>query len=286
MTDVIDVIGQRIAQDAVYQPYPGGGGYGGGTFSRDRSDLRIEFEEITYGNLYPFESKPVIVEKSSYVNDTSLADKQAFSVNKKTSSSFTYTLKEGLSTKFKIGAKIPFFGGTQTEVTINFESTQAQTKADEQQWSYSTDINIAPHKKVVSSFIVNEDHYNVPFTARLRVRGLACVAFPMHYPHYSWETFYWKHEISELISKLGWNPALFAYDLLGTFEAVYGASYDVRVDESDLGKIDTVTEGKNVEQTGPRPDGTSLIIDSGSLRNDKIHSHVGWTSTIEEVVAK
>ena len=67
-------------------------------------------KEITYGNLYPFESKPVIVEKSSYVNDTSLADKQVFSVNKKTSSSFTYTLKEGISTKFKIGAEIPFFG--------------------------------------------------------------------------------------------------------------------------------------------------------------------------------
>ena len=41
----------------------------------------------------------------------------------------------------------------------------------------------------------------------------------MHYPHYTWETFYWKHEISELISQLGWwYPALFAYDLLGTFE--------------------------------------------------------------------
>ena len=108
MTDVIEVRGQRIAQDAVYQPYPGGGGYSGGTFSRDRSDLRIEFEEITCGNLYPFESKPVIVEKSSYVNDTSLADKQAFSVNKKLLPHLLTPSRKALAQSSKSARRSPF----------------------------------------------------------------------------------------------------------------------------------------------------------------------------------
>ena len=69
MADVIQIIGDRVkywTEINFPDKKPG-------TFDRGRSDLRVEFLDIRYGNLVPFEFKSVTIEESEFVSKGSLA---------------------------------------------------------------------------------------------------------------------------------------------------------------------------------------------------------------------
>jgi Clostridium epsilon toxin ETX/Bacillus mosquitocidal toxin MTX2 len=226
MADVIQVIGDRVKYWAqINNPSDGPG-----TFRKDKSNLRAEFKTLQYGNLYPHNFRPVTLQTSTYINRGSLPNKQTFSVDKKTTSTFSYTFKESIETKLTSKINIPIVGEGGLELTLNFESTQSQTTEDARTWTYSTEINIAPHKRVETSFIVEEGQYDVPFTAKVQVRGLVYIEFKQTNKHFA-------REISRLM-ELGWNPTTFDYDVTGIFEAVHGAKYIVTVDEFDLEEPD------------------------------------------------
>ena len=222
MVDVIQVVGERIAYwSEINNPADGKG-----VFDRDRSDLRVEFKDIQYGEIHPIGYKPLTLQASTFENGTSTPDTQTFAVTKTTTSSFTYKFTESLAITLKATVKLPLLGETGLEPTLSFESTQAQTTSAEQSWSYSTEISVAPHKKVTTSFIVHEAQYHVPFTATVQVRGRVYIAFRATHKHF-------ESEISDLI-EFQWDPRTFEYNLTGIFDATHGNEYVVRVEESNL----------------------------------------------------
>src|SRR5712691_2798158 len=262
MADVIQIVGDRVK----YWTEQNNPDKKPGTFNRGRSDLRVEFLDIRYGNLVPFEFKPITIEESEFVNNGSLANAQRFVVSKKTTSNFTYTFKEGIGVKLKPTLKIPMVGGVGVETSVNFESTQEQSDGKEQSWSYSTDINIAPRKKVKVSFIVNQARYRVPFWARVQVRGRVFIDMQRN------NTF--NREISDLIEKLKWTPWTFEYEAEGTFDATHGEKYVVVVDEYDLV---ATPGGTHVERNR-----VQSVLDSGVLMDDRIQSEFQETAAMPD----
>jgi len=261
MADVIQIIGDRVKYwTEINHP-----GKKPGTFDRGKSDLRVEFLDIRYGNLVPSEIKPVTIQESEFYNKGSLANKETFSVSKKTTSNFTYTFKEAIGVKLTAKAKIPIFGEGGVETTVNFESTQSQSDGKEQSWNYSADINIAPRKRVNVSFIVNQAKYHVPFWARVQVRGRVHIALQQRH--------FFAREISELIA-LQWDPATFAYEAEGTFDATHGEKYVVVVDEYNL----AATPGGTYAIVARNP--VQSVLDSGVLRDDRIQSEFEETAAM------
>jgi len=72
---------------------------GGARFVANKSNLRVQYKEIYYVDLSPSTITPSTIDTSSFSNDTDLSAKQTFSVNKKTTNSFTWSLKEEIHNK-------------------------------------------------------------------------------------------------------------------------------------------------------------------------------------------
>lgn len=161
-------------------------------------------------------------------------------------------------------------GEWKTEISLNFENTQAQSKTEEQTWIYSGDVNVAPHKKVVTSFVVNEAQYKLPFTTKVRARGDVCVSYPGRYPKYVWQTQYWKGEIADMLVE--WGESMFEFDIEGTFEAVHGSNYAVTVDEIALASSENAVVGSTSTDAAQPEGDVSTVVDFGLLRDDLLHS--------------
>ena len=263
--DLIAKVGEQVKFWSDWKQH-----YGNGTFERDRSKITFEYMGITYGALVPSGIKPNTIKSATFINNGSLANKESFSVNEKTASTFTWTLKESVGIKIKADCSIPLIGKWGTEMSLNFESTQAQSKTEEHTWTYSADINVAPHKKVITSFVVNEALYKLPFKAKVRARGRVCVSYPGRYPNYVWQTQYWEGEIADML--MPWGEQMFEFDIEGTFEAVHGADYAVTVDEFALALSENAVAGSALKDA-VEPNGVvSTVIDLGVLSGDHLHS--------------
>jgi Clostridium epsilon toxin ETX/Bacillus mosquitocidal toxin MTX2 len=262
--DPIDVVGQRVKYwSEINNPTDGPG-----TFEPGRSSLRVEYVDIAYGQALPLSIDPTQVDSAQWENNSSVQNSQVFTVDKTTTDSFTWTMKEGLKTGAKFGAKLPFVGQAQTTVELNLEATQSGTQSTARRWSYSATVPVAPHKRVVTSFIVNEAKYSIPFTATARVRGRVYIRFAKG-------GRYFQREISEMIEKSGWNPGTFEVQTSGTLTGTQGQTFVVRVDENDLAAARSFSVS---------PD-QSFVLDSGMLRDGRtVSTHAEDAVQAEEAL--
>lgn len=188
-----------------------------------KSKLHVEVS-MKYGEIKPSELIPKVVDKSEWINNSSVQDTQVFTVDKTTTDSFTWTIKEGIKVGAKFDAKIPFVGDAEASVEINLEATQAGTHSEQKKWSYSANIPVPPHKKIITEFLVNEATYSIPFTAVAKVRGTIFIQF---------DKKECKYTIDELIIDDGWTPSGFEVKTTGTLAAVMGEYFVVKVNEFD-----------------------------------------------------
>lgn len=226
MINPIKVVADRI----VYWTQKNFPQYGPAAYSDYWSTLRVEgYKNLQYGHPSLLNIQEASLETSEFTNDGSLPNKQTFSVSKSTTDTFSWSLKEGISTKVSGKAGIPFLAEGSVEVTVSFESTQTQTNTNTRTWSYSTEVNVAPHKLVKTTFIVSEGNYSVPFTANVSVRGKVWIRFNSG-------RWWGGIEIDTLINNpnFNWRPDTFDYVMEGTLRANYGLDYKVKVVESAL----------------------------------------------------
>lgn len=240
------------------------GGYGDGVFLAERSHVRFEFIDVQYGPLAPTSVTPVVLEQRLYVNNGSLPSRQYFKVGKKTTSTFTYVFEDIRGIGISARTAIPFFAEGGAEILLALGNTHPQTTIVEQGWANSTSVQVGPHKKVVTSFIVNEASYRIPFTARVRARGAVRMAYPGRYPTARGDVTYWDAEIDDMLTQ--WGPEFFEFDLPGTLNAVHGVNYEVRVDEYDLIPRGAAPKALPWVKTMEEPARTK-VIDAGQMVN-------------------
>jgi Clostridium epsilon toxin ETX/Bacillus mosquitocidal toxin MTX2 len=215
------------------------------------SNLKVGgFKDLQYGSSYPVSIDPAVIETAEFSNGSSVADKQTFSVNKTTTDTFSWSLKEGISTKVSGEVGLPLVAQGKVEVSVSFESTQTCTKTEARSWTYSSEVNVPAKKRIRTSFVVSEGKYRVPFTAKVPVRGKVWVLFA--------NGFWWGGvEIDKMINDkaYNWDPATFDSVIEGTFDGVQGMDYQVRVEEFDLPSVRAFS--------APKIPFTTQIIDSG-----------------------
>lgn len=229
------------------------------TFSDYWSSLSAgEYKDLQYGNSSPASIDPNVVESAEFSNDSSVADKQTFSVNKTTTDTFSWSLKEGITTKVSGSADIPFLAKGKVEVAISFESTQTHTSTETRSWTYSAEVNVAAKKRVKTSFVVSEAKYHIPFTARVPVRGKVWVQYA--------DGHWWGGvDIDYLMNTLHWRPDTFDAVIEGTFDGVRGMDYKVKVEEFALPSATAVSGSE-----GPI---STETIDAGVMVDGNLHSN-------------
>ena len=257
MINPLKVVGDRIAY-WLQVTFPQEGAY---TFSDYWSTLRVEeYKDLQYGNSYPASIDPNVIETAEFSNGSSVADKQTFTVNKTTTDSFSWSLKEGITTKVTGTGGVPGVASWSVEVGISFESTQTHTSTETRSWTYSSEVNVPAKKRIRTSFVVAEGKYNVPFTARVPVRGKVWLK--------SAKGNWWGGiEIDTMINdeRYNWRPDTFDCVIEGTFVGVHGMDYKVQVEEFDL------SSGKAVSASEV-PISTQ-VIDSGVILDGNLQSN-------------
>ncbi|MDS9469791.1 ETX/MTX2 family pore-forming toxin [Paracoccus sp. MBLB3053] len=222
MIDPFEVVGERVRHWAeINNPKDGKG-----TYVPSKSKMRIQTQELVFGEVLPGAIIPRGVYHTDWENNTSVQNVQTFLVEETTTDTYTWSLTAGLKVSSKFTAKIPFGSGTENTVEMSTSVTETETQSTARRWSYSTQVFVPPHCKLVSSFIVNEAQYHVPFTAKVTVRGYVYIKFS--------NGKYFGKEIDVLIKDLGWSPSTFMVHTTGELDAVVGESFTVRTDEYAL----------------------------------------------------
>jgi Clostridium epsilon toxin ETX/Bacillus mosquitocidal toxin MTX2 len=242
--DPIAIVGDRIRFWNAHN-FPG---HGTGTFKLDKSHMVIASNEMTYGQVLPQTVTPEELDSAAWENNSSAQDSMTFTVNKSTTNSFSWSMKEGIKAGAKFKAKVPFVGESEITVELNLEATQAGTNTTAKSWTYSAQIPVPPHKRIKASFIVNQAKYSVPFTVVARVRGICYTEF---------DNINFLQDINSLIKDYQWNTDTFDVQSTGTLDALFGQNFFVRVDETDL-----VGAGRR-----------SYVLDSGIMRDGKLVSN-------------
>jgi len=255
MVDVIQIIGERVQNEWNRH---GGTQW---TFRKDKSNARVEFLEVRYGAMIPSAGKLVKLDQGTFFNKSPTEKlEDTFSVNKKTTCTFSYSFKESFGVKLSAKVQVPIVGETGVETSLNFESTQTQGTGEEQSWTHSTKISVPPKKQVKASFMVQEVQFNAPIWGRVRVRGRLFLQSP------TWTVPHLEPDIEGgLINLLKWWPGTFEYEMEGSFVAARGDSYFVQVDESNLPMPTPSGARAEIEHT-------QSVIDTGRFRDGSLQS--------------
>ncbi|MGH1416535.1 MAG: ETX/MTX2 family pore-forming toxin [Pelagimonas sp.] len=223
MTSPYKTVGDRVAR-ATEQNFPSQGKY---EWVESKSDMYIEKQDLVFGDVFPGEINPITVARSEFINSTSAQHFQEFVVEETTTETYSWSVENALSVNTEFEADVPFVGGTKTSISLSTKSTSTQTETESRSWSYQSTIFVPPHRKIITSFIVNEATYRVPFKAMVTVRGRVYVRSPS-------ANRYVNEQISDLINKLGWHPTTFDVSTNGTMDAVVGQNFIVTADEYEL----------------------------------------------------
>lgn len=240
------------------------------TLSNYYSNLKVGgFKDLLYGSSYPVSVDPNVIETAEFSNGSSVADKQTFVVNKTTTDTFSWSLKEGISTKVSGEAELPLVAKGKVEVSVSFESTQTHTVSETRSWTYSSEVNVPPKKRIRTSFVVSEGKYRVPFTAKVPVRGKVWVQFA--------NGMWWGGvEIDTMINDkaYNWDPATFDAGIEGTFDGVHGMDYQVRVEEFALPSA--------AADSAPPIAVTTQTIDSGVMLDGNRQSNLAGMTELSD----
>lgn len=223
MADPFQIVGDRVAR-AVEKNNPKDGKH---YYNASKSKLYIREQDLVFGEVVPGAINPLTLKRSEFINNSTVQNSQAFTVEETTTESYTWSMTNALKVSTTFEAKVPFVGGTKNTIEINTSVTSSETQTESRKWSYASTIYVPPKRKIVTSFIVNEATYHVPFDARVVVRGTI-------YTNNKGNKKTFNRDIDYLINNLNWNPNTFKVKTDGIMDAIVGHDYRVLVDEYEL----------------------------------------------------
>ena len=118
---------------------------------------------------------PGIVTTDSVNNDSSVQQSVTFKYSKTTTSSFTWTLKEGI----KVGIKVEFAVGvppvasakTTLSTEMSFEATQSKTESESVTWSIDRNVVIPPRSEMDMIWTIKQKAVSAKFYADIILGG-------------------------------------------------------------------------------------------------------------------
>ena len=120
-------------------------------------------------------SVPGIVTTDTETNDSSVQQSEVFKYSKETTSTFTWTLKEGINVgvtvKFEAGVPPIASGSTTLSVNMSFEATQSKTEKQTVKWEIDRNVVIPPYSKLDMIWTIKQDRVSCKFYADVIIGG-------------------------------------------------------------------------------------------------------------------
>lgn len=137
--------------------------------------VKAELLAFTYGAVNPL-STPKSVNHLSYNNDTAQAIRAKFPVQTTTTTatfqfSFTEGVKLTAKETFKVGVPPIADSTTTIGLELSFSATQTVTKSVSESWTYDEPVPVPARSKVCAFLLIDQDTYDPPFTAKIKVSG-------------------------------------------------------------------------------------------------------------------
>ncbi|GLO05680.1 ETX/MTX2 family pore-forming toxin [Pseudomonas putida] len=200
------------------------------------SDEHIEY----YGN--PDETViPQIASQQVLVNSTSVEQSQSVRFSKTTSSSFTWSLQEGIklgmSVTYGVGVAPIMSAKTTISGELSFNATQSDTQTETKTWEVAQPIVVPAKTQVVSVLIIDESRVSQKFHNKFILSGWVCSNSPKRIEGH----YYWFHPVAEIFRQFP-QPGFTVrgsqvfYEGDGSFDGIAGIGTRLEVTESPIDK--------------------------------------------------
>jgi len=156
-----------------------------------RYKIDVDYRNVVYGSVVKDVAKPGFTFEEWYHNGGSVPLEGRFSKTKQTTSSFTWSVTEGLkvgtTNKFKAGIPGVVGGDLKFKTELELSSTQSKTTTEKETFTVENHIPVAPHTSVKAVFTIIEREVEVPWTAEVYINGfVACWFEPKWQSHWLW----------------------------------------------------------------------------------------------------
>merc|ERR1711872_484243 len=199
-----------------------------------RYKIDVDYRNVVYGSAVKDVAKPGFTFEEWYHNGGSAPLIGRFSKTKSTSSSFTWSVTEGLKigteNTFKAGIPGVVGGDLKFKTELELSSTQAKTTTETETFTVENHIPVAPKTSVKAVFTIIEREVSVPWTADVYINGyIACWFEPQWNNHWLW--FY----PVELLANRDFHDAgsMLRYRAKGMFKGVRGVETVLTTQECD-----------------------------------------------------
>ncbi|CAN5279440.1 hypothetical protein BH09BAC4_BH09BAC4_33720 [soil metagenome] len=118
---------------------------------------------------------------SSFNNNSSVQDSQAYAQSVTTTQQFAWSITESLQVGVQVSATegVPSVASATEQVSVNLtlSSTQSETTTNSQSWSINTTINVPAESVVDATLVVTTNQYDIPWTATCLLSGSVAIWF-------------------------------------------------------------------------------------------------------------
>ncbi|MBV6286166.1 ETX/MTX2 family pore-forming toxin [Pseudomonas aegrilactucae] len=199
------------------------------------SDEHIEY----YGNPNKV-VVPQIASQQVLVNATSVEQSQSVKFSKATSSTFTWSLQEGIklgmSVTYKVGVAPIMSVETTISGELSFSSTQTNTQTETKTWEVAQPVIVPAKTQVQSVLIIDESRVTQNFHNKFTLSGSVCSNSPSKIDGH----YYWFHSVADIFTKfpqagftVRGNQVFYSGD--GSFDGVAGIGTRLELTESPIG---------------------------------------------------
>jgi hypothetical protein len=209
--------------------------------------VTVTNRNIVFATNPPIEA-PSITFKQVYDNNTSMEQIWSLTYHKSTTSTFTWSLTEGIDVGYQLSVTAPLppgvFVGGQVSTNLSFSSTQEKQEQDEVSWDFEQQLTVPANTKNESSLIIVQQKYDVSFVADVVLTGYVAIwnasKIDVNNPGGSDRHWLWFIPIARVFREypvqgyvVQGNAVVFKSH--GVFKGVEGVNSFVRIDEYPSG---------------------------------------------------
>lgn len=196
--------------------------------------INVEYKNVVYGTTQKDVARPGFTFEEWYHNGGSEPLIGRFTKTKSTSSSFTWSVTEGLKigteNTFKAGIPGVVGGDLKFKTELSLSSTQAKTTTETETFTVENHIPVAPHTSVKAVFTIIEREVEVPWSSDVVIDGyVACWFEPKWNGH--WLYFFPVDHLANNDFKQ--SGSTLRYRAKGSFKGVRGIETVLTTQECD-----------------------------------------------------
>lgn len=141
--------------------------------------INARVENVRYKGDEKVIDLPGIVDMDSTTNDASTVHKSTFKRSKSTTSSFTWTMKEGIDIgiflEFNVGVAPVASATTTITADVSVETTQSKSKTKTETWEVDRDVDVPAHTKMDIIWTIHQKQYSAKFYADVILNGYVAI---------------------------------------------------------------------------------------------------------------